>query len=44
MIPIIAVAAGSAIYYFQNFQPLLRFELPYIQFSQEEKDIWQKLN
>jgi len=44
MIPIIAVAAGSAIYYFQSFQPLLRFELPYIQFSQEEKDIWQKLN
>ncbi len=30
MMPVIAVAAGSTLYYFQNFQPLLKFELPFI--------------
>lgn len=30
MLPIIAIASGSCIYYYQNFQPLMKFELPFV--------------
>ena len=33
MMPIIAIASGSSLFYYQNFQPLMKFELPFIQFS-----------
>lgn len=42
-LPIIGIACGSCVYYYQNFQPLMKFELPYIQFTQDEKDVWQAL-
>ena len=33
MIPLVAVAAGSTIYYYQNFQPLMKFDLPLVTFT-----------
>ena len=41
MQPLVAVACGSSIYYFKNFAAYMKFELPMVQFSQEEKDIWK---
>jgi hypothetical protein len=40
MIPFIAVACGSSIYYYQNYQPYMKFDLPMISFSQEEREVW----
>ena len=33
MLPIIAIASASSLFYYQNFQPLMKFDLPFIQFS-----------
>jgi Ciliary BBSome complex subunit 1 len=44
MLPIIAVAAGSSLYYYQNYLPYMKFDLPLVLFSQEEKNIWTELN
>ncbi len=43
LLPIIAVAAGSSVYYFQNYQAHMKFDLPLVQFSQGEKDVWKEL-
>ncbi|TNV81162.1 hypothetical protein FGO68_gene3820 [Halteria grandinella] len=42
-LPIIAIASGSSLFYYQNFQPISKFELPYIQFSPEEKEVWNQI-
>ena len=39
-LPVIAVASGSTIYYFKDFSLDMRFELPLIEFSYEESEIW----
>ena len=36
----IAIAAGSTVYYYLNFQPHMKFEVPMTTFSAEEKDVW----
>lgn len=43
LLPLIAVAAGSSVYYFQNYQAHMKFDLPLVQFSQGEKDAWKEL-
>lgn len=43
LLPIIAVAAGSSVYYYQNYLPHMKFDLPLVHFSQEEKDAWKEL-
>lgn len=32
-LPIIAIANGSSLYYYQNYQPLMKFDLPLVTFS-----------
>ena len=39
-LPVIAVASGSSVYYFKDFAPHMKFDLPYIEFSEEESNIW----
>jgi len=39
----IAVAAGSSIYYFKDFAAHMKFDLPLIEFSEEESQIWADL-
>ena len=34
--PIIAVAIDSAIYFFKDFAPFMRFDLPFVNFSEQE--------
>lgn len=41
--PTIAVAGGSSIFYFRDFSPFMKFELPLIEFSDEESAIWADL-
>ena len=41
--PTIAVAGGSSIFYFRDFAPFMKFELPLIEFSDEESAIWADL-
>ena len=43
VIPIIAVAQEHQIYYYKDYSPFLRFDLPSVEFSQEEKDIWRDM-
>lgn len=43
MLPIIAVACESSIYYWKDFSPLARFDLPAVTFTDEENEIWKKL-
>lgn len=43
MIPIIAVALEHSIYYFKDFSPYIRFDLPLIKFSQEETALWTNM-
>ena len=43
LLPIIAVAHASTLYYYQNYNPLMKFDLPMVTFTQEEKDIWKQL-
>jgi len=35
-LPVIAVAGGSQIFYFKDFAPEMRYDLPLIEFSEEE--------
>ena len=39
----IAVASGSKVYYFKDYAPHMMFELPLIEFSEEETSLWQEL-
>ena len=41
--PVIAVAAGSSIFYFKDFAPHMTFDLPMIEFSEQESQIWGEL-
>ena len=41
--PIVAIAIENQIYYFKDFSPYMRFDLPAVQFSSEEKKLWQDL-
>ena len=41
--PVIAVAQGNSIYYFQDFHALKRYDLPVIEFSEDEFNIWRSL-
>ena len=43
MLPLIAVSMESSIYYFKEFAPHGKFDLPLISFSDEEKGIWETL-
>ena len=43
MVPIIAVAIDSSIYYFKDFAPFMRFDLPNVTFSSEEQQIWAQM-
>ena len=36
MIPIVAVAQEHSIYYFKDYAPYMRFDLPLIKFSEQE--------
>lgn len=42
-LPILAVAVGSSIFYFKDFSPYLKFDLPMIEFSAAESDVWSEL-
>jgi len=42
-LPVVAVAVGSSIIYFKDFSPHMKFELPMIQFSSQESEIWKEL-
>lgn len=41
--PVIAVAAGSSIFYFKDFAPHMTYDLPMIEFSEQESQIWGEL-
>jgi len=41
--PIIAVAIDSSLYYFKDFAPFMRFDLPNVMFSAEEQNIWHQM-
>ena len=42
-IPVIAVACENTIYYFKDFNPYLKFEIPSVTFSVQEAKIWHHL-
>lgn len=42
-LPIVAVAVGSSIVYFKDFSPYMKFDLPMIEFSVDETNIWKEL-
>ena len=42
-IPVIAVACDNTIYYFKEFSPYQKFELPGVGFSEREALIWHDL-
>jgi hypothetical protein len=42
-LPILAVAVGSSIVYFRDFSPHMKFDLPMIEFSAEESEVWKEL-
>ena len=42
-LPMVAVAVGSSIVYFKDFSPHLKFDLPMIEFSSQESEIWREL-
>lgn len=41
--PVIAVAIEAQIYFFKDFEPLMRFDIPPVTFSAEEKKLWEEL-
>ena len=43
MIPIVAVAQEHSIYYFKDYAPYMRFDLPLIKFSESEQSIWAQM-
>jgi hypothetical protein len=43
VLPVIAVACENTIYYFKEFNPYMKFDLPNITFSEEERRIWKRL-
>ena len=43
MIPIVAVAQEHSIYYFKDYAPYMRFDLPLIKFSESEQAIWTQM-
>lgn len=42
-LPVIAVAAGSSIYYFKDFSQSMKFDLPLLEYSEQESQIWGEL-
>lgn len=42
-LPVVAVAVGSSIIYVKDFEPYMKFDLPLIEFSQEESETWAEL-
>ena len=44
MIPIIAVAQEHQIYYYKDYAPYMRYDLPPVKFSQEESRIWHEMS
>ena len=44
ILPIMVVACQNTLYYFKSFFPYTKFELPNIEFSLEEKKIWNQLS
>ena len=44
MVPIIAVAIEHSLYYFKDYAPFRRYDLPNISFSDEEKRLWQLMH
>ena len=43
MVPLIAVAQEHSVYYFKDFSPYMRFDLPLIKFSESEQVIWTQM-
>jgi len=44
VIPFIAIAMGSSIHYYKGTNAFLKFDLPLIQFSEEEKELWKQMS
>jgi len=42
-LPVIAVACENTLYYFKEFNPYQKFDLPNVTFSPLELDIWKQL-
>jgi hypothetical protein len=42
-LPVVAVAVGNSVVYFKDFSPHLRFDLPLIEYSEQESSIWADL-
>lgn len=43
MLPIIAIACSHTIYFYKMTTPFLKFQLPVVEFSEEEKKLWQEM-
>jgi hypothetical protein len=43
-IPVIAVAIENTVYFFKEFNAYMKFELPNIEFSAEEQNIWKEIS
>ena len=44
MIPLIAIAIEHQIYFYKDFAPFRRFDLPLVKFSDEETQFWKELD
>ena len=44
MIPVIAVAVENTIFYYKDFNPYQKFDLPNVTFSDVENKIWKQLS
>jgi hypothetical protein len=42
--PSIVIAIEHQLYFFKDFKPLSRFDLARVQFSADEKKIWEELS
>ena len=42
-IPVIVVACENSLYYFKEYNPYQKFDLPNIEFSDDERKIWKRL-
>lgn len=42
-LPVVSVAVGSSIFYFKDFSPYLKLDLPMIEFSENESQVWGEL-
>lgn len=43
MLPMIAIAIEHQVYFYRDFAPHMRFDLPLVKFSDEEAQYWKEL-